>query len=276
MRKKFKLSRVLLYSFLILGGLAYLFPLFWLIRSSFLSSEEVFAMPMILFPERMRFENYIEALTAVPFARYFLNTVFLVVLNIFGNVFSSSMAAFGFSRIKFKGRNIMFGLVISTMMLPSTVLLIPQFFGWKLIGAYDTFYPLFMQSFFINAFFIFLLRQFFVTLPKDYDEAAVIDGAGYFRIYLRIILPMSKPALMAVGVFTFMWTWNDFFGPLIYLTSREKYTLALGLQSFLGQYTSQWHYLMAASTVVVLPMIILFFIAQRYFIEGITLTGLKG
>ncbi|MFW5983063.1 MAG: carbohydrate ABC transporter permease [bacterium] len=274
--KKIKISRVLIYMILILGAIVYIFPLFWLIRSSFLSSEEVFAIPMILFPERFRIENFKEALTAVPFIRYFFNTIFLVVMNVLGNIISSSMAAFGFSRIKFKGRNLMFALVLSTMMMPNTVLLIPQFFGWKLIGAYDTFYPLFMQSFFINGFFIFLLRQFFISIPKQYDEAAYLEGAGYFRIYTSIILPMSKPALMAVGVFTFMWTWNDFFGPLIYLSSKENYTLALGLQSFIGQYTSQWHYLMAASTIVVLPMIILFFLAQRYFIEGITLTGLKG
>ena len=162
------------------------------------------------------------------------------------------------------------------MMIPGTVTLIPTFIMWVKLGFYDTYWPLTLPSFLLNAFSIFLLRQFYNGIPLTYDEAARIDGAGYLQIYARILIPLSKPALMTIGVFSFMGTWNDFFGPLIYLKSSTKYNLSLGLQSFLGQYVSQWHYLMAATTVVIVPMIIVFFIAQRYFIEGITFTGLKG
>ncbi len=276
MRRPIRPGKVLVYAILIALSIASLFPFLWLIRSSFMSSEEIFAMPLRWIPERIRFENFREALTAAPFGAYFKNTLIVVGLNIVGALFSSSFAAFGFARIKFTGRDFWFGLVISTMMIPATVLLIPQFFGWQLIGAYNTFYPLIVPSFFINAFFIFLLKQFFSTIPRDYDEAAFIDGANYLQIYAHVVMPLSRPALMTVGVFTFMWNWNDFFGPLIYLSSREKYTLALGLQTFIGQYITQWHYLMAASLVVIVPMIILFFFAQRAFIEGIAFTGLKG
>jgi multiple sugar transport system permease protein len=276
MTRRIRPGKVLVYAILVGMSVASLFPFVWLIRSSLMSSEEIFAMPLRWIPSQLRFENFHEALTAAPFDVYFKNTLIVVGLNIIGSLFSASFAAFGFARINFTGRNFLFGLVLSTMMIPATVLLIPQFFGWRAVGAYDTLYPLIVPAFFINGFFIFLLKQFFSTIPREYDEAAFIDGANYLQIYAQIMLPLSKPALMTVGVFTFMWNWNDFFGPLIYLSSREHYTLALGLQTFIGQYTTQWHYLMAASLVVVLPMILLFFFAQRAFIEGIAFSGLKG
>lgn len=273
--KKFK--KLPIYLLLVIMSALCLFPLYWLIRSSFMSSEEIFgALSKHWFPEKWRWENYSLALTAQPFDRYFLNTILLVGLNLIGSLLSSSMCAFGFSRLQFRGRNFWFGMVLISMMIPGTVLLIPQFIMWRNWGAYDTYWPLFAPSFLLNGFYIFLLRQFFQGIPLSYDEAARIDGASYPAIYIRIIIPLSKPVLMTVGVFSFMNTWNDFFTPLIYLNNSEKYTLSLGLQSFLGQYVSQWHYLMAASTVVALPMILMFFIAQRSFIEGITFSGLKG
>jgi len=276
MRKhRFSMIRLAIYAMLALISLLSLFPFFWLIRSSFMSSGEIFAMPMRWLPERFRWENYRYAITTFPFFQYFQNTLTLVVLNMAGNIFCSSFVAFGFSRIEFKGRNICFALVMSTMMIPYSVIQLPQFIIWLKLGLYDTLVPLWLPSFFINAFFIFLVRQFYMTIPRDYDEAATIDGANLLQVYWKILIPLSKPVLATVGVFTFMWTWNDFLGPLIYLKSKDNYTLALGLQSFLDRYVNQWHYLMAASTVVILPMILLFFMAQRFFIEGITFTGLK-
>ncbi len=269
-------GKICIYALLGLLSIASIFPLVWMLRSSFMSSEEIFGIPIVWIPEVIRFENYPQALTAIPFVRYFFNTAFIVGMCMIGNILASSFTAFGFSRIEFPGRNIIFALVLSTMMIPGTVMLIPQFFIWKLVGAYDTYFPLIAPAFFVNALFIFLFKQFFSGIPKDYDEAAFLDGANYFQIYYKLILPMSKPAIATVGVFTFMWTWNDFFGPLIYLQDMNKYTLALGLMSFKSQFTSQWHYMMAVSTIITVPMILLYFFAQRYFKQGITFSGLKG
>ncbi|NLM28159.1 MAG: carbohydrate ABC transporter permease [Clostridiaceae bacterium] len=260
---------------LILMTVILFFPFFWLIRSSFMTTREIFSLPMKWFPETLRFENYIDAFQSAPFGVYFKNTFIVVGLNVFGTIFSSSFVAFGFARLNFKGKNLWFALMISTIMIPYTVLMIPQFIGWKYIGAYNTFFPLFVPSFFGNPFFIFLTRQFYLGIPKEYDEAALADGASYLKIYGSIIVPLSKPVLCTVGVFTFMWHWNDFMGPLIYLKDADKRTVSLGLQTFIGQYTNEWNLLMAAATVITIPMIIVFFLSQRYFIEGITFTGIK-
>ena len=276
MMKRKKAKKAGIHIILCLLSLVFIFPFFWLIRSSVMSSAEIFAVPMRWIPSTIHWENYQEALTAFPFVLYLKNTLIIVLLNIAGNVLSSSFAGFGFARMAFPGKNFLFGLVISTMMIPSSVLQIPQFIIWQMIGCYDTYAPLTIPSFFLNAFYIFLMRQFIMTIPRNYDEAALIDGAGYLSIYSRIVLPLTKPAVATVCVFSFMGAWNDFVGPLIYLRSSEKYTLSLGLQSFLDRYVNQWHYLMAASTVVILPMLILYFFAQRYFIEGITFSGIKG
>ncbi len=275
-KQPFRASKMLIYLALVVICAVNVFPFFWLLRSSFMSRMEIFAQPMHWLPERMRWENYKEALVSAPFLTYFLNSLFLVAMNILGKLISSSLAAFGFARISFRGRGFMFALVMITMMIPSSVLMIPQFIMWNKVGLYNTYVPLIMPSFFLDAFYIFLLKQFFSTIPKDYDEAATIDGANLFQVFYRILLPMCKPALMTVGVFTFMNTWNDFMGPLIYLKSNALYTVSLGLQVFIGEYQTDWHYMMAASTVSILPMIVIFFFAQRYFIQGITFTGLKG
>ena len=275
-RKRRSIGRIAIYAALILLSLLNVFPFFWMLRSSFMTKNEIFAQPMRWLPKTFLVQNYSEALIRVPFLRYFLNSLLVVAVNLVGKVLSSSLVAFGFARIDFKGKNLFFAIVIATMMIPWSVLLIPQFILWSRAGLYNTYWPLTLPSFFLDAFYIFMLRQFFQTLPLDYDEAARIDGAGYFRIYWRIVLPLSKPALMTVGVFTFMNTWNDFMGPLIYLKDSDKYTVSLGLQQFINQYTTEWHLMMAAATVTIIPMIIVFFFAQRYFIEGITFTGIKG
>lgn len=269
-------ARTLLYVVLAILLVLMLFPFFWLLRSSLMTSREIFSMPMQWLPEKAQWGNFQDAMTAIPFARYFLNTLFLVAVNLVGTILSNSFVAFGFARIRFKGRNVIFAALLLTMMIPWSVLLIPQFIGWKIIGAYNTYWPLTASSFFAGGFNVFLLRQFFTSIPMTYDEAAFIDGANYLQIYWKVILPLSKPALTTVGVFTFMNVWNDFMGPLIYISDSNLWTLSLGLQSFIGQYAQQWQLLMAASTVTVLPMILVFFVCQRAFIEGITMTGVKG
>lgn len=257
-------------------GASMLFPFVWLVRSSFMNQLEIFATPIQWLPGRWLWSNYQQAFTLVPFASYFRNTAFLVILNVIGTVASSSFVAYGFARFDFWGRRVLFAAVISTLMLPSVVTLIPSFVLWHAIGGVNTYFPLFVPAFFGNAFYVFMLRQFYLGLPRDYDEAALIDGANYLSIYWTIILPLSRPALVAVALFTFLNVWNDFLTPLIYLSDPSMYTVALGLQDFQGQYTSQWNLVMAASTVAIIPVILAFFFGQRSFIQGVTLTGLKG
>lgn len=261
---------------LVLLSAVMLLPFVWLLRSSFMTQREIMTMPIKWLPAKFNLNNFTNAMKAAPFDLYFRNSILLVAVNVTGCIISASFIAFGFARLKFPGRNLWFALLLSTMMIPSTVLMIPQFIGWKAVGAYNTFVPLMLPSFFGHAFNVFLVRQFYMGIPAAYDEAAIADGANYFTVYSRIILPIAKPALCSVGVFTFMSTWNDFMGPLIYLDKPSLKTVSLGLQVFVGQYTSQMNLMMAASLLAVLPMIAIFFFAQRYFIEGIAFSGLKG
>ncbi|WP_067621750.1 carbohydrate ABC transporter permease [Alicyclobacillus acidiphilus] len=269
-------GKIGLYALLIICTIMMLFPFYWLLRSAFMSSREIFSVPMKWWPSHLLWSNFVDTFQDAPFALYFRNTIFLVAVNLIGAIFSNSFIAFGFARIRFKGRNFWFACVLLTMMIPSIVMFIPQFIGWKELGAYNSYWPLTLPSFFGNAFFIFLLRQFYMTIPIEYDEAAFMDGANYFTIYRKIILPLSKPALVTVGVFTFMGTWNDYFNPMLYLNNQKLWTLQLGLQSFMGQYTSSWQLIMAGALITLLPMLIVFFFAQRAFIEGISLSGVKG
>lgn len=271
------LKQTLAYIALIAISVMFLIPFVWMVRSSLMNLGQIFVMPPVWIPSPVQWDNFSRALTILPFDRFFLNTLIIVFFSVLGTVISSSVAAFGFSRISWKGRNAVFAILLSAMMLPGAVTLIPTFLGWRSLGFYDTYMPLILPAFFGGGIFnIFLLRQFYMTIPRDFDEAAVVDGAGYFQIYSRIILPLSRSAVIVVSLFTFLNAWNDFFGPLIYLKSNEKFTLALGLQMFQGAYTSQWDLLMAASAAVVLPCVVVFLIGQKYFLEGITLTGLKG
>lgn len=261
---------------LILISVIMLFPFFWLVRSAFMSDREIMSMPIKWIPERMRYENYGLIFERAPFLRYFLNSILLVAVNVIAQVVSSSFIAYGFARFRFKGKNFLFGVMLSTMMIPYTVVMIPQFMMWQMIGMYNTYIPLMIPAFFGSAFNMFLVNQFYRGIPKAYDEAALVDGANYLKIYFKVIIPMSKPVLCSVGVFTFMSTWNDFLGPLLYLEDEKLKTVSLGLQTFIGQYTGSWNLLMAASSLAIIPMVIIFFFAQRYFIEGITFSGLKG
>lgn len=276
MKRQKMLKNIFIYALLIIGSFICLVPFYWLFRSSLMEMSQIFVMPPIWIPNPVQFQNYIDALTILPFLRYFLNTTTIVIFTVTGVVLTSSISAYGFSRVKWPGRDLAFGLILSSMMLPYAVTLIPTFIGWKLLNGMDTYLPLIVPSWFGGgAFNIFLLRQFYMTIPRDLDESAFIDGAGHFRIYAQIILPLTKPALIVVGLFAFMGTWNDFLGPLVYLSTDTKYTLALGLQQFQGLYNAQWHLMMAAASMVLLPIIIVFLIGQKYFIEGIAMTGLK-
>lgn len=263
---------------LLIGGAAFsLLPLYWLIRSSFMEMSQIFEMPPVWIPDPICFDNYKQAMTVVPFSKYFINTGIIVIGVVIGTIFSSSISAFAFSRLEWKGRDLIFALLLSSMMLPFAVTLIPTFIGWSTVGLTNTFLPLIIPAWFGGGMAnIFMLRQFYSSIPKELDEAAIMDGANTFGIYARIILPLSKSALIVVGLFSFMGAWNDFLGPLVYISDPNKYTVALGLQQFKGLYNAQWHLMMAASAVVLVPVVIVYFIGQRYFLEGIALTGIKG
>ncbi|RCX23652.1 carbohydrate ABC transporter membrane protein 2 (CUT1 family) [Fontibacillus phaseoli] len=276
MKAKAWFEKGLIYLVLTAGGIFSLLPLVWLIRSSLMNMGQIFELPPVWIPRPVQFSNYSEALTILPFGQYFVNTAIIVVFSVLGVIITSSISAYSFARMKWRGRNMVFGLLLSSMMLPYAVTLIPTFIGWSQIGLTNSFIPLIAPAWFGGgAFNIFLLRQFYLSIPRDLDEAAYVDGAGHWRIFRSIILPLTKPALIVVGLFSFLAAWNDFLGPLVYLNDETKYTLALGLQQFKGMYSAEWHLMMAAATVVLLPAIIVFFIGQRYFIEGITLTGIK-
>jgi multiple sugar transport system permease protein len=234
-------------------------------------------------PPVWRWENYVKAVTYkakqlgyIPFLRYSRNTLYIAFLSVLGTVLSNALIAYGFARIRWPGREIAFALTIATMMIPAAVLQVPQYILFKFFGWVGSPKPLWVPAFFGSAFNIFLLRQFFMSLPFDLSDAAKIDGCSEFRIFREIIVPLAKPALAVVGLFNFMYVWNDFQGPLLYLTDQKTYTLAYGLQAYQSQHGgTQWPLLMAASTIVVLPVIVVFFLAQRTFIQGIAITGMK-
>ena len=277
-KKKLRPSRVLLYAAMILGALFSLVPFFWMLRSSFMDMIEIYIMPPLWWSRNPSWKNYFTVFLAdVPFFSYLVNTVKIVLPVIFGTVLSSSLAAYGFARFDFPFRKGWFAICISSMLIPGAVTLIPGFLIWKSLGAVNTYWPLILPCFFGGgAFNIFLFRQFFLTIPRSLDEAATIDGAGPVRIYWQILLPLLRPVCITVILFTFMGTWNDFFGPMLYLYDMEKYTVSLGLQLFSSSYGADYGAVMAGAVVMTLPTVIIFFVGQKYFVEGIVTTGIKG
>jgi len=264
-------------------ALAVLFslPFFWTLASSLKTQSELYTYPPTFLPVELHPENYASVFTLAPFGRFILNTVFVTAVAMIGQVFSASAVAFGFTRFRFPGRDALFFVVLMTLMLPWQVTVVPTFLLFRSLGWINTFLPLIVPSFFGGgAFYIFLLRQFFMTIPRDLDEAAKIDGASSFRVFWNIMLPLSKPALATVAIFAFIEHWNEFFGPLIYLNSTSMYTISIGLRYFqstaLTGDVPQDAVLMAASLIVAAPPLLLFFLAQRFFVEGIVTTGLKG
>jgi len=273
-------STGLTYATLIIGSLVMLVPLAWMLLTSLKSYEEVVASPPVWLPHQPRWGNYREALTTFDFLRYLLNSAFICATSIVGTLVSCSLAAYAFACLKARGRDVIFALLLSTMMLPAQVTIIPLFKMFAEVGWIDTFYPLIVPSCFAtNVFAVFLLRQFFLAVPRDYIEAARIDGASELRILWSIFVPLSKPVLLTVTVFTFIGSWNDLWGPLIYLHDDSKFTMPIGLLNFIGTsgraQGSPWHLVMAVSAVMMLPIVVLFFLAQKRFIEGIATSGVK-
>ena len=270
-----RIGIVLRYFGLLVCTVIFIVPFLWMLRTSLMEYAQIQFFPLVWIPSPIEFGNFAEALSRMDFMRLLRNTLFITFCTIIGQGLSCSIVAFGFSRLKFPGRDILFGLLISTMMLPAMVTEIPRFILFRHFNWINTFYPLIVPSFFAAPFFVFLLRQFFMTLPMSLDEAARIDGASTWRIYWQIILPLSKPILATVVIFSFIWTWNDFWGPLVYLRSEEMKTLQLGLQVFQGVNQTEYNLLMAASLVVLLPVLIIYVFCQRYFTEGIVMSGMK-
>lgn len=261
---------------LILFAAIFLFPFVWLVMTSLKSPEEIFKLPPNILPETFQWSNYRAALEAIPFTRYMMNTLIICVINIIGQLFSAPLVAYSISRIPWKGKNVIFTIVVATMILPAQVQMIPQYIIFTKLGWVNTIMPLTIGAFFGAPFFIFLLRQFLLGVPMELSEAAKIDGASELRIYARIILPILKPALATVVLFSFIWSYVDFMGPLIYLNDSVKWTITVGLQSFQQDHGAQWEKLMAASTVMAIPMILLYFFGQKYFMKsGSALTGFK-
>jgi ABC-type glycerol-3-phosphate transport system permease component len=263
--------------YLLLAGAALLFlaPLYWMIASSLKPEYEVFARPPVWWPNPPRWQNYVEALTELPFGRYAVNTLIIAVFSVVGYTLSCTVVAYGFARLRAPGKNALFILLLATLMLPYPVVMIPQYVIFSELDLVNTFWPLILPAFLGSPFYIFLLRQFFMQIPPDLEDAARIDGASVAQIIWYIMFPLARPAMAAVAIFSFQFAWNDFLAPLIYLQDQSKYTLMLGLSFFRSSFQVNWAYLMAASLTIALPVIILFFIAQREFVEGITLGGIK-
>lgn len=259
------------------GSVVFIIPFIWMLSTSLKTPQAVFRFPPEWLPDPVVWTNYPKALTIVPFHLYFRNTAVVTAASVIGQVLSAAVVAYGFARLRFPGRDALFLLVLATMMLPWQVTMIPLFIVFKNLAWINTYLPLIVPKYLGgDAFFIFLLRQFFLTLPFELDEAAKIDGCGPFRIFWQILLPQAIPGLTAVAIFSFLWNWNDFLWPLIILNDRLKWTIALGLSGFKDEYTTSWNYLMAAATVATLPCLLVFFFFQRYFIQGIVMTGTKG
>ena len=262
---------------LVFFALVFSLPLLWMVTNAVKPNAEMFVVPPRWIPSKLLFERFPQAFSFIPFALYTWNTFYISTYNVIATVISCTVVAYGFARLEWKGRDAVFALVIATMMLPYQVTLIPQYIIFSRLKWVGTFLPLTFPAWFATPFFIFLMRQFFMTIPAELTDAARIDGANDLGILVRIFVPLSRPALATMAVFTFMWNWNDFFWPLIYLTNQKQFTLSLGLYNFVGFVArTDWGLLMAASTMMTIPPVILFFFAQRSFIEGISLTGIKG
>jgi ABC-type glycerol-3-phosphate transport system permease component len=273
-RKVFRQTWLLILVFL--GAILFLVPWVWMILTAGKEAALIWRVPPVWIPPTYRWENFIEAWQKGNFLTFYINTTFISSLNVIAVLFSCSLAAYAFARLNFPGRNFLFILVLSTMMLPTQVTLIPLFMIFSQLGWVNTYKPLLVPLFFGDAFSIFLLRQFFMTLPRDLDEAALIDGCSRMGVFFRILLPQIRPALMVVAIYQFTYSWNDFFAPLIYLNSPELFTITLGLTRFVGRTQTDVQYLMAMTAVSTLVPIVIFFLTQRIFIQGIVITGVKG
>ncbi|MFN8594009.1 MAG: carbohydrate ABC transporter permease [Thermomicrobiales bacterium] len=276
MRPGTLIGRIFLYALLLVGGAFMLMPFVWMLSSALKDQGAIFAYPPSLFPAEARWGNFREILDIVPFGRYFGNSTLITVLSVIGQLLSCSMAAFAWARIPFAGSGILFMTLMAALIIPPQVTLVPLFIMMNKVGWIDTYYPLILPFWLGGAFGTFLLRQFFLAIPRDLEDAAKIDGAGPWRIYWSIYLPLCKPALATVAIFTVLLQWNELLRPLIFLSTPEKLPLTVGLAALRSQYSTSWNLLMAGALISVIPVLVLFIFAQRYFVRGVTSSGLKG
>jgi ABC-type glycerol-3-phosphate transport system permease component len=256
---------------LVLGSVVFVFPLVWMLSTSLKPIEQAMTLPPAFVPESPQWRNFADTVRYIPFAAYTLNTLLVCLLATLGTVLSSALVAFSFTRLTWPGRDIVFGLTLATMMVPFPVLMVPLYGVFKSLGFIGTLRPLWVPSFFGGAFNIFLLRQFFSRIPRNLSEAMMLDGASELTIFFKIYVPLARPALSVVALFQFIYSWNDFLGPLLYLSDQDTFTLSLGLQSYQNQVGgTPWHLLMAASVLTTLPILVLFFVMQKSFLRGIT------
>ena len=264
------------YAFLLALGFLFMLPFFWMLSTAFKEPRQVFSYPIQWIPNPIVWTNFRDAWTVIPFNTFLWNTVVITFFSLFGQTLSSALAAFAFARIPFKFRDILFVVLLATMMLPPQVTLIPTFLIFARLDWINTFKPLIVPAYFGVPFYIFLLRQFFLTIPMDLEDAAFVDGCGRLRIFWSVFVPLAKPAFATVMIFAFLATWNDFFGPLIYINSTRKMTMTLGLSMMRDAHSTEWTWMMSIAILMVLPCLALFFIFQDYFVEGITMSGIKG
>ena len=277
MSKQRRQRNIISYIVLTIGAVIFLIPLAWLLSTALGTAQDAVRVPHNFLPWPLHFENFPNSLTRFPFHIYLNNTLIVTFFGVLGTLLSVSLVAYGFARLRFRGRDILFLILLSTMMIPGQVLLVPTFILFKTIGWYDTLLPLFVPQFFaINTFGVFLMRQFFMTLPLDLDDAARIDGANTLQIFWHILLPLSTPILTTLGVLSFLSNWNDFIGPLIYIRTPAKQTFALALAALPSQYYTNYHEAMAATLAFMIPCVIVFFFAQRYLLQGLSMTGMGG
>jgi multiple sugar transport system permease protein len=274
--KNNRIGKWCLHGLLAIGSFLMVFPFLWTIGSSLKNMTQIFAIPPVWFPNPIVWQNYIDSLQAMPFGRAYWNSFYITVIVVVSQLFTGSMAAYAFAKLKFKGSEVLFLLFLATMMIPKQVTMIPLYLIMDRLDWLNTHLPLIIPGALFNAFAVFLLRQFIRGIPKELEEAAVMDGASIPRIYWSVVLPLIKPALAAMTIFIFMGTYNNFMDALIYLSTPEKFTVPLLLNNFKGLYVTNWSYMMAGATISVIPIILVYLFAQRYIIEGITLTGIKG
>lgn len=271
-----RLRVILSYLVLVIGSISFLMPFFWMVTTSLKPAEQIYTYPVEWIPNPIQWQTYVELFQEGPFLRYILNTVLLTTVGVVFSVLGSSIAAYAFARLRFPGRDAMFMVMIATIMIPNWVTLIPSFILFGKLGWLDTYLPILLPALFATPFNTFLLRQFFLTIPRELEDAAKVDGASTLRCFLTIVLPLAKPALIMVALFAFLQFWNDFLGPLIYLSSQDKFPLSLGIMNFAGEQSQDYALMMAAATIAILPCVALFFIAQRWFMQGIVVSGVKG
>jgi multiple sugar transport system permease protein len=276
LRARHVIRQAIIYALLLGLSVMFLLPFMWMVATSLKKSQDVFTYPPSFLPNSFEWQNYIVGWNTLPFNTFLKNSLIVTLANVVGNLISCSLVAYGFARLRARGRDVLFLLLLATLMIPREVTIVPRFLLFKQVGMVNTLWPLIVPAWFGYPFFIFLLRQFFLSIPHELDEAARIDGASSLRILTSIILPLSQPALATVAVFAFIGNWTNVLDPLIYIRSQDLYTLALGLNLFRGVNLIQFNLLMAVSIITLLPVLLVFFLAQRLFVQGVTLTGMGG